>query len=197
MNLEGELLRSVFNGNKKGFEILFRTYYKRLCAYAVTFVSQNDLAEDIVTDIFIKLWEKRDTLTITESVSSYLFQSVKNACINYLNREKGRKQMVSENEVNLLNLKLRYPISDRYPLGDLIGQELEERIKHEIEKLPEQCATIFYLSRFEELSHKQIAEKLGIAENTVKVQIYRALIKLRIGLKDYLPLLILKFPDFF
>jgi len=197
MNLENELLKSVFKGNKKGFEILFRTYYKRLCAYACSFVSQNDLAEDLVTDVFLKLWEKRDQLVITESVSSYLFRSVKNSCINYLNREKSHKQMVSENELSLFNLKIQYPVSDRYPLTDLIGRELEDKIKEEIEKLPEQCREIFYLSRFEDLSHKQIAEKLGISENTVKVQIYRALIKLRSGMKDYLPIIFLQFPDFF
>lgn len=197
MNLEGELLISVFKGNKKGFEILFRTYYKRLCAYAVSFVTINNVAEDIVSDVFVNLWEKKGSLNITKSVSSYLFQAVKNSCINYLNREKSRKQLVSENEVNLLELKVEYSLSDKYPLGDLIRQELEEKINLEIVKLPEQCRLIFYMSRVDELSHKQIAEKLGISENTVKVQIYRALSKLRVGLKDYLPLIILKFSNFF
>ena len=197
MNLEHELLKTVFKGSKEGFEILFRTYYKRLCAYALSFVSQNDLAEDLVIDVFLKLWEKRETLNITDSVSSYLFRSVKNSCINYLNREKSRKYTISENEVNLLNLKMEYTISDKYPLTDLIGKELEEKIRMEVEKLPVQCREIFYLSRFEELSHKEIAKKLGISENTVKVQIYRALIKLRKELKDYLPIILLKFPGFF
>lgn len=197
MNLENELLKSVSKGNKKGFEILFRTYYIRMCAYADGFVSQHDLAEDIVTDVFLKLWEKRETLTISESVSSYLFQSVKNGCINYLNREKNRKYMVSENEVKLLDLKMTYHISDKYPLNDLIGKELEEKIRLEISKLPEQCREIFYLSRFEDLSHKEIAEKLGISGNTVKVQIYRALMKLRAGLKDFLPIIFFQFLDFF
>ncbi len=197
MNLEQELIKSVYKGNKKGVEILFRTYYKRMCAYAVSFVSQNDLAEDIVAEVFLNIWEKRDTLNITESVSAYLFRAVKNSCINYLNREKSRRRTISENEVNLLNLKINYPISDKYPLSDLINVELEEKIKAEIEKLPEQCREIFYLSRFEELSHKEIAEKLGISENTVKVQIYRALVKLRAGLRYYLPIILLHFPDFF
>jgi RNA polymerase sigma-70 factor (ECF subfamily) len=197
MNLEQELLKSVFKGDKKGFEILFKTYYKRLCAYAVSFVSQNDLAEDLVTDVFLRMWEKKEAISITGSVSSYLFKSVKNSCINYLSREKSRKLMVSENEVNLLDLKMKYTISDKYPLSDLIGHELEEKIRMEIEKLPDQCREIFYLSRFEELSHKKIADRLGISENTVKVQIYRALIKLRKGLKDYLPIIILHFPVFF
>ena len=197
MNLEQEIVKSVLKGNKKAFEILFRTYYQRLCAYAVSFVSQNDVAEDIVTEVFLKLWEKRETLNINDSVSSYLFRAVKNACINFLTREKTKLHTISENEVNLLNLKIKYPISDNIPLTDLIEEELAERIKEEIEKLPDQCREIFYLSRFEKLSHKEIAKKLGISENTVKVQIYRALIKLRSGLKHYLPIILLKFPDFF
>ena len=197
MNLEQEILNSVYKGNKKVFEILFRTYYNRLCAYAASLVSRTDLAEDLVTDVFLKLWEKRDSINITDSISSYLFRSVKNSCINYLERERSRKYIVSENEVNLINLKLEYPVSDKHPLTNLIGKELEERIKIEIEKLPGQCREVFYLSRFEDLSHKDISEKLGISENTVKVQIYRALVKLRQELKDYLPVIILQFPGFF
>ncbi|MGD9557753.1 MAG: RNA polymerase sigma-70 factor [Mangrovibacterium sp.] len=191
MNLEQELLDSIYKGNKTVFEILFKTYYNRLCAFAVNFVSRNDLAEDIVADVFLKLWEKKESVNITDSISSYLFRAVKNSCINYLNREKSRSHTISENEISLLNLKLEYLISERYPLTDLIGKELEERIKTEIEKLPGQCREIFYLSRFEDFSHKEIAEKLGISENTVKVQIYRALSKLRQGLKDYLAIFIL------
>lgn len=191
MNLEQELLDSIYKGNKTVFEILFKTYYNRLCAFAVNFVSRNDLAEDIVADVFLKLWEKKESVNITDSISSYLFRAVKNSCINYLNREKRRSHTISENEISLLNLKLEYLISERYPLTDLIGKELEERIKTEIEKLPGQCREIFYLSRFEDFSHKEIAEKLGISENTVKVQIYRALSKLRQGLKDYLAIFIL------
>jgi RNA polymerase sigma-70 factor (ECF subfamily) len=197
MNLEQEIFKSIKKGNKTAFEMLFQTHYQRMCAYAVSFVSQDDLAEDIVAEIFIRLWEKRESVDITVSVSSYLFQSVKNSCINYLNREKSRKNTISENEINLLNLKITYPISDKYPLSDLIGRELEEKIKTEVEKLPERCREIFCLSRFENLSHKEVAEKLQISENTVKVQIYRALTKLRIELKDYLPLIIQFFPKFF
>lgn len=197
MNLEQEIFKSIKKGNKTAFEMLFKTNYQRMCAYAVSFVSQDDLAEDIVAEIFIRFWEKRESVNITVSVSSYLFQSVKNSCINYLNREKSRKSMISENEINLLDLKINYPISDRYPLSDLISKELEEKIHSEIEKLPEQCREIFRLSRFENLSHKEIAEKLNISENTVKVQIYRALSKLRNGLKDYLPTIIQIFPNLF
>ncbi len=197
MILEQELVKTIKNGNKHGFEILFRTYYSRLCAYACSFVSQNDIAEDIVAEVFLHFWEKRESLPVPDVVSAYLLQSVKNACLNYLSREKSRKQTISENELKYLELKMSYPVSDRYPLGDLIGQELEEKIKQEIDKLPEQCREIFYLSRFEEMSHKEIALQLGISENTVKVQIYRALVKLKKGLEPYLPIIILKFPDFF
>ncbi len=197
MNLDHELVKSIFRGNKDAYEILFKTYYRRLCTYAVSFVSRNEIAEDIVTDVFLKLWEKRESLTITDSVPSYLFQSVKNSSINYLMREKGRKQMISENEIKLLDLKITYPVSDEHPYAELIGQELERKIREGIDKLSERSREIFYLSRFKDLSHKEIAEKLGIAENTVKVHVYKSLIKLRDELKDYLPLIFIKFPDFF
>ncbi len=197
MNLEQEILKSISKGNKKSFEILFKTYYKRLCAYAVSFVSRNDIAEDIVTDVLFNLWNKRQDIKIKGPVSHYLFKSVKNSCINFLNREKYNKFIVSENEVNLLDLNIKYNLSDNYPLYDLIGKELEKKIKMEIENLPQQCREIFYQSRFEYLSHKEIARKLNISEKTVKVQVYRALTKLRKGLKDYLPTLILFFSDFF
>jgi len=196
MSLEQELLKSAFTGNKKAFEILFRKYYGRLCAYAVSFVSQNETAEDLVTEVFLNLWEKKETVQINDSVSAYLFRSVRNSCLNYLTREKSRRLMVSEHELTLHQIKMEYALSENPP-DRLMDEELQKKISEEIEKLPEQCREIFQLSRMEELSHKEIAKKLGISENTVKVQIYRALIKLRNGLKDYLPVLLLKFPDFF
>ncbi|MEL7587153.1 MAG: RNA polymerase sigma-70 factor [Prolixibacteraceae bacterium] len=196
MSLEKELLKSAFTGNKKAFEILFRKYYGRLCAYAASFVSQNETAEDLVTEVFLNLWEKKETVQINDSVSAYLFRSVRNSCLNYLTREKSRRLMVSVHEVTLHQIKMEYTPSENPP-DRLMDEELRKKISEEIEKLPEQCREIFQLSRMEELSHKEIAKKLGISENTVKVQIYRALIKLRNGLKDYLPVLLLKFPDFF
>jgi RNA polymerase sigma-70 factor (ECF subfamily) len=75
------------------------------------------------------------------------------------------------------------------PLEGIKMDELRNRIEQSMEHLPEQCRKILILSRTEELSHKEIAEQLGISENTVKVQIYRALIKLRVLLKEFLPIL--------
>ncbi len=190
--LEQELIRSIKKGNQKSFELIFKSYYERLCRYANTFIRQKETSEDIVKDVFLKMWEKRENSQITSSLSGYLFKSVHHACLNYITREKDRNKLISENEIHILNLRMNHPVSKDYPLANLIVQELEEKIKVEIEKLPKQCQEIFKLSRINDLSHKQIAEQLGISQNTVKVQIYRALLKLKDALKPYLPILVLQ-----
>lgn len=191
-SLERELINSIKKGNQKAFELVFKSYYERLCRYANTFLHQKETAEDLVKDIFLKMWEKRENFQITSSLSGYLFKSVHNACLNYTSREKDKNRLISENEINLHHLQFNQPLSYDYPLANLLRQELEEKIMEEIENLPQQCKEIFKLSRLSDFSHKQIANQLGLSQNTVKVQIYRALLKLKDSLKPYLPILILQ-----
>ena len=172
--LEKELINSIKKGNQKSFELVFRTYYSRLCTFAFGYTKQIETAQDLVKDTFVYFWTNRDKLEIKTSLSGYLFCAVRNSCINYLQRDKNRNNLSIE-EITRLSIKICEPLSDDYPAGKILASELEEQIYSEIEKLPESCKEIFKLSRFENLSHKQIAEKLNISENTVKVQIYRAL----------------------
>ncbi|VAW24579.1 hypothetical protein MNBD_BACTEROID01-1170 [hydrothermal vent metagenome] len=190
--LEKELVISFRNGNQKAFELIFKAYYKRLCSYAITFLHQKETTEDLVKDMFLRMWEKRGEFNITTSLSGYLFKSTRNACLNYLSREKEKNRLISDNEINLANLHVDQHSGHDYPVANLIEQELEVKIRGEVDKLPQQCKEIFKLSRFEDLSHRQIAKQLNISENTVKVQIYRALSKLRVALKPYLPILIIQ-----
>jgi RNA polymerase sigma-70 factor (ECF subfamily) len=173
--LERELIESIKNGNTKSFELVFKTYYKRLCTLAFDYTRQLETAEDIVKDFFVAFWDNRKTIEIKTSLSGYLFRSVRNACINYLLRNKERNNTISIEEVNWLEIKINEPLSNDYPIGNLLTKELEEQISDKIDKLPEACREIFKLSRFDDLSHKKIAVQLNISENTVKVQIYRAL----------------------
>ncbi len=173
--IEIELIESIKNGNHKSFELVFNTYYKRLCTFAFDYTRQLETAEDLVKDFFVTFWKDREKLEIKTSLSGYLFRSVRNASINYLLRNKERNRTISIEEVNWIQTKINEPLSRDYPFGNLLAKELETQIFNAIEKLPEGCREIFKLSRMEDLSHKKIAEQLNISENTVKVQIYRAL----------------------
>ncbi len=176
--LERQLINSIKEGNQKSFELVFKTYYARLCTFAFGYTKQMETAEDLVKDVFVNIWNNHKKLEIKTSVSAYLFRSVKNACINYLERDKNRK-LLSIDELKQQEIKIAEPLSTDYPISKILASELEDRIHTEIEKLPESCREVFKLSRFEGLSHKKIAEKLQISENTVKVQIYRALSKIK------------------
>ncbi len=177
--LEKELIDSIKKGNPKSFELVFKTYYKRLCTFAFEYTHQLETAEDIVKDFYVAFWNNREKLEIKKSLSGYLFSSIRNACINYLLRNKERNKTISIEENVWIEIKINEPLSNDYPIGNLLAKELEDQIFNIIEKLPEGCREIFKLSRIDDLSHKKIAERLNISENTVKVQIYRALKNLK------------------
>jgi len=177
--LENELIQLIKKGNHKSFELVFKSYFSRLCTYAFHYTKQLEVAEDLVKDTFLGLWERKENMEIKTSLSGYLFRSVHNSCINYLQREKIKYPNLSIEEIEALELKMKQPLSPDYAIGHLLASELEDQIESEIEKLPDQCKEIFKLSRYEGYSHKKIAEKLQLSENTVKTQIYRALNKIR------------------
>jgi len=141
-------------------------------------------------DIFVKIWEAESKLGISSSLSGYLYQSVHNHCLNYLTRRHKQFSELNAETIKLLNTLIS-PDASFDPSEGINLAELSNRIEQSIEHLPEGCRKIFILSRTEELSHKEIAQRLGISENTVKVHIYRALIKLRILLKEFLPISLL------
>ena len=169
--------------------MVFKTYYARLCAYACDYTRQLETAEDLVKDFFLNFWNNREKLEIKTSLSGYLFRSVHNHCINYLTREKNKNSEIISDNLYLIELKLKQPLTADYPIGNLLAKETEDQILAVIEKLPDQCREIFKLSRFDELSYKKIAEKLNISENTVKVQIYMALKKIKEAIPFILTLL--------
>lgn len=187
---EQYLIESIKKGDQKSFEFLFKSYYSDLCKYARNIVHNETTAEDLVMDIFVKIWEAESKLGISSSLSGYLYQSVHNHCLNYLTRRHKQFSELNAETIKLLNTLIS-PDASFDPSEGINLAELSNRIEQSIEHLPEGCRKIFILSRTEELSHKEIAQRLGISENTVKVQIYRALIKLRILLKEFLPISLL------
>jgi len=184
------IIGQLRQGDIVAFENIFKSHYHNLCVYAWNLVGEKAAAEEIVSDFFLKLWENHKTIDIQISFKAYLYTSIYNNSLNYLEHLKVL-QKYREHAMYVLNNKdLWRPVSTNYPLANLISKEIVGEIEQAIQDLPEHCREIFSLSRFEELSYEEIALRLGISINTVRTQMSRALQKLRLSLKQYLPLIV-------
>jgi RNA polymerase sigma-70 factor (ECF subfamily) len=175
------------------FENLFKSHYRSLCVYAEELVREKAAAEEVVGDFFLKFWENHENITIQISLKAYLYTSIYNNCLKYLEHLKVLQKYRDYASYMVDNKDLWKPVSANYPLANLISQEIVGEIEQAINDLPDQCREIFSLSRFDELSYDEIAQKLGLSINTVRTQMSRALQKLRESLKEYLPFIILVF----
>jgi RNA polymerase sigma-70 factor (ECF subfamily) len=137
-------------------------------------------AEEIVQNIFVRLWEKKEDLTIRENVSGYLYRAVHNECLNYLRHQKVRVAYQS------YAMRRHKQSEQEKPAEKVVMSELEKKLETALRELPEQCRTIFQLSRFEDLRYRDIAEKLGLSVKTVENQMGKALKLLRLKLVDFL-----------
>jgi RNA polymerase sigma-70 factor (ECF subfamily) len=175
--------------DKAEFEILFKTYYSSLCAYANSFLKDVPASEDVVQEVMFKVWSGRNNLRITSSLQGYLFRAVRNGCLNVLKHADVLYQYKDRQKISSTDLS---SIEE----DTVVFSELQMKIRNTIDLLPMERKKIFILSRYEGLSYLQIAEKLEISIKTVENQIGKALKFLRQELAEYLPLLLLLF-DFF
>lgn len=165
------------------FELLFKTHFKALHAYGMSILRDEQEAEEIVQQVFLKFWEKRNTLTIETSVKAYLYKSVYNDCLNHLRNFKTRLKY--QGEAQRMTGLYERPASARVEMN-----EFQSILNEAINELPEKCRTIFQMSRFEELKYREIAEKLGLSVKTVENQMSKALKILRLELSGFLVLFI-------
>lgn len=170
--------------NEQVFEQVFKEHFKSLHAYAFTILKDEAMAEEIVQNVFFKLWDKREQTMIQSSLKAYLYRSVHNESLNYL------KHRQVKNIYHTYTMRQQRDQSEWSPETGIDGKELDERIRKALNELPEQCRTIFQLSRFEELKYREIAEKLELSVKTVENQMSKALQLLRLKLADFLVMLI-------
>jgi RNA polymerase sigma-70 factor (ECF subfamily) len=186
-----ELTTHLSKGDPEAFRYLFSEYYAALCIYASRFTKDKSSAEEIVHETFVKLWEHKEHIGITESISGYLYKSVQNNALNYLKKLQINNKYTESYFQKLKEAEEFFTISQETGQSVLLAKELEEKILEAIEELPQQCKEIFKLSRFNGLKNQEIASKKQITLNTVQTQISIALEKLRKSLGQYLPQLIL------
>jgi RNA polymerase sigma-70 factor (ECF subfamily) len=176
--------QKIQNGDEAALGEVYMAVFKPLAFYATEITGHYHLAEEVVQDTFIKLWETRSAISIRGSFKAYLFQSVHNHALNALRQQRTRKESVNQPSSD----KILEFISNTYDINDnlidgIIAGETESIINSIIKKLPDQCRIAFCKSRFESLKNDQIAFQMGISEHTVKTHIYRALQKILIALK--------------
>lgn len=179
---EHQFAEQIRLGNHAAFESLFRTYYSRLCRFAFRMTGSKTSAEELVQDLFVRLWTNRHDLTPEGSLRSYLYRAVRNQSINYLKQKTRNDSSTVEPD------DLR---SDSNPLEELYSREIRTAIEEAVHLLPPRCRLVFLLHRFDGLTYSEIAEILGISIKTVETQMGRALKTLRGLLAHYLPPLVL------
>jgi RNA polymerase sigma-70 factor, ECF subfamily len=162
--------------SEKDFEILFKSQFSSLCNLAFTVVKNADTAKDVVQQVFIKLWQKQQDLNIRGPVEAYIYRMVINTSLNHIEKEKKYVRLEYQ---SVQSFELPNETKDN---SDTIA-EREIKVRKAIAELPPQCQTVFSLSRFENLSNKEIAGHLGISVKTVEKHITAALKSLRITLK--------------
>lgn len=160
------------------FEQLFKTHFEGLYTYAYTILRDSHLAEEIVQEVFVKLYERAQHVRIMTSLQSYLYRSVYNESLNYQKHQK-----VKANYRKFI-LHRHDPASP--PPDAKKYLELEAKLQLALEELPEQCRTIFQLSRFEELKYREIADRMGLSIKTVENQLGKALKIMRKRLKGFI-----------
>lgn len=167
-----DIVGRLHAGDQSSLRYLFEEYYKELVIHAMKFVINQGVAEEIVQDVFIRLWENRVSFRLQKSFRSYLFTAVKNRSLNFLKSRYGRIRFEE------LDQNSQIPFSESAD-RDLNLAELQEEVRSAVHSLPPKCRTIFNLSRNSGLTTREIAGQLGLSVKTVQAQISIALKKIK------------------
>ncbi len=165
-----DIEKIIVEGHSTAFTSLYTQYFKKLLIESDKYVKDIYLAEEIVQDVFLKMWEKSEDFTQIRSIKAYLYKSVINSSINYFNRQKSLEQ----HHQKIVNTFEEENVDDLDEENELII-----KLYREIEKLPTKCREIFKMNRFERLKYREIALKFDISERTVENHIANALKILR------------------
>jgi RNA polymerase sigma-70 factor (family 1) len=178
MSEELYLLAELKNGSKVAYTLLFRQYYKDLVLFGGNFLFDKSRCEDIVQNVFLKLWSDREILQIKTSLKSFLLRSVQNACLDELRH----KNVVREHESYTEAFST---LDDLGTENYVLYSDLHDKLQDALSKLPEDCREAFEMNRFNDLKYKEIAQRLNVSERTIEVRIGKAIGLLRLHLKEF------------
>lgn len=189
---EDTMIDQIKHGDIEAFERLYFDMQPRLYSFSRKFIDNTEQAKDIVQDIFVEFWEKKETIEVKTSIKSYLFRMIHNKCLNLIRTQKIQDRYTSYTELKLKEAELYFYEDEQVGYKSIFFNEIEQIFNKVVHELPDSQREIFILSRQEGLSNKEIAEKLDISVRTVENHIYRSLKSLKENLKDFcLPILVL------
>jgi RNA polymerase sigma-70 factor, ECF subfamily len=173
--------------NEKDFESVFKDHFKALHAYANVLLKDSAAAEEVVQKVFLKLWERKNQISINTSLKAYLYKSVYHESLNHLKHEKVKLKYMNQIHVD------QNQISEGVQEMEGQEKELQKCLQKALNLLPEKCRAVFHLSRFEEMKYQEIAEQLQISIKTVETHMGKALKILRRELAEFLPVVLILF----
>lgn len=181
------IITGLILGDEETYISLFRSYYIPLCAYSRRYVGRKDVAEEIVSDTFLKIWENRTSIQINTSVKSYLFQAVYNNSLYYLRKLKN-EAVLADYFANTVSENIAFStFPEEIEEQSLIMEDINVRVEEAVSQLPEQQQKAFRLKRFEGKKNAEVAKIIGLSVKTVEMHLSKATLALRQNLKDYLP----------
>ena len=174
-----DLLSRIRQGDQGAFDTLFRAHYAPLVRHVEGMLRRRDVAEEVVQDVMLELWRRRETLVVDDSLRAYLYRATRNRALNHLRHEA----IVRRSEPELT------PDADARPGADmaLVDEEMGLAVRRAMSELPERCREVFELSRVRGLKYSEIATALGISVKTVEAQMGKALRLMREKLAPWLP----------
>ncbi|MGV8093461.1 MAG: RNA polymerase sigma-70 factor [Mangrovibacterium sp.] len=177
--LNNELIRSLRQGKEHAFRSVFMTWFESLEVFAKAYVEDQEVARDMVQEVFANLWNKRSSLPEKTNLKAWLYQATRNNCLNYLKRLKVQAKYEKRTLDNYHDLLLNFEALVHLNFDTISYHELLETLNNAINRLPEKCREVFELSRYDGMKNREIAEKLGISVKAVEGHISKALKQLK------------------
>ena len=181
---EKDLLKRLRRGDSLAFEIIYRNYFCRLHHFANQYLNSKADADDLIQDVFTKLWQKRAVMNADTNLAAWLYTVTKNETFSLLEHIMVVNRYKRNEEMRLLDAN--YQALKEIKLSENTYFDINQILQESLNKLPPQCRKVFECSRYKMMSNKDIAEQLSISVKTVETHMTRSLSALRAALSDYL-----------
>lgn len=178
ISIPEQLMYQIAAGNEQSFKKLYDCFYKKLYHFAFAIVKTREAAEEVVEDVFIKIWKAREDLINIRNIKVYLYTATKNTSLNFL-AKKARESIT--HPFDHIHIEVAEVNS---PETLMITAELHKKIRHAVEALPPRCKIIFKLVREDKLKYREVAEILNISVNTIDAQMAIAIKKIMTALRS-------------